>query len=128
MRALENRESLPHSAENPFEDVKPGDYFYNAVLWAREKGITSGTYGSHFSPGETCNRAQAVTFIWRAEDKPAGTGTSFGDVAPGSYYEEAVKWAVASGVTSGTGNAAFSPYDTCTRGQIVTFLYRDMGG
>ncbi|ANU52911.1 S-layer homology domain-containing protein [Acutalibacter muris] len=115
----------PKTATNPFTDVKPSDYYYKAVLWAVENNITSGIGNGKFGPGNSCTRGQAVTFIWRAAGSPnSATGNSFKDVAAGSYYEKAVNWAVANGITSGTSKTAFSPGKTCTRGQIVTFLYR----
>ena len=115
----------PKTTVNPFKDVKPSDYFYKAVLWAVENNITSGIGGGRFGPGEACTRGQAVTFLWRAEKSPnASAASSFSDVKSGSYYEKAVDWAVSKNVTSGTGNRKFSPDASCTRGQIVTFLYR----
>lgn len=118
----------PVSSANPFSDVKPSDYFYKAVLWAVENNITSGIGGGRFGPGGACTRGQAVTFLWRAEKSPnASAGSSFSDVKSGSYYEKAVDWAVSKNVTSGTGNGKFSPDASCTRGQIVTFLYRANG-
>ena len=95
------------------------------MLWAKEKGITSGTDDTHFSPNAACSRAQAVTFLWRANGEPAGTGSTFGDVKDGEYYTEAVKWATGEGITAGDTSATFAPNKNCTRGQIVTFLYRD---
>lgn len=120
-----NGEPEPASAANPFTDVKAGDYYYKAMLWAKEKGITSGTDDTHFSPNAACSRAQAVTFLWRANGEPAGTGSTFGDVKDGEYYTEAVKWATGEGITSGDTSTTFAPNKNCTRGQIVTFLYRD---
>ena len=117
----------PKSANNPFTDVAGGDYFYKAVLWAVEKGITDGTSDTTFSPNDPCTRAHVVTFLWRAENKPdAGSRNPFADVAAGEYYTDAVLWAVSKGITDGTSDTTFSPADPCTRGQIVTFLYRDM--
>ena len=110
-----------------FVDVPAGEYYYNAVLWAVEKGITSGTGdGTTFSPNATCTRAQAVTFLWRAAGSPAPKSSNmpFTDVAAGSYYYNAVLWAVENGITTGTGDTTFSPDATCSRGQIVTFLWR----
>ncbi len=115
----------PTSTLNPFVDVKSGDYYYKAVLWAVENNITSGTDATHFSPKTPCNRGQAVTFLWRANGRPAGTGKSFADVKSGQFYTDAVKWAVGKNITSGTSSTTFSPNQSCTRGQIVTFLYRD---
>ena len=118
----------PASSTNPFTDVKPGAYYYNAVLWAVEKGITNGTSGTTFSPDETCTRAQIVTFLWRAAGKPAPAGTDnpFADVKPSAYFGSAVLWAVEKGITNGTSATTFDPEDTCTRAQVVTFLYRDI--
>ena len=111
---------------NHFTDVKPGDYFYTPVQWAAEKNITGGTGTGTFSPGSPCTRSQAVTFLWRAAGKPDAPGSgSFTDLESGSYYEGAVNWAVDNGVTSGVGDGKFNPGGTCTRGQIVTMLYRD---
>ena len=112
----------------PFTDVNPGDYYYDAVLWAAENGITAGTGdGTTFSPDEICSRAQIVTFLWRAQGAPAaGTGDSFADIAADAYYHDAVLWAARSGITGGTGDGNFSPDADCTRAQIVTFLYHCM--
>jgi ribosomal protein L40E len=108
-----------------FVDVAPGSYCYEAVKWAVANGITKGTDATHFSPNATCTRGQVVTFMYRAEGEPAvGGSNGFVDVAPGSYCYEAVKWAVANGITKGTDATHFSPNATCTRGQVVTFLYR----
>ena len=117
----------PNSSENPFVDVKADDYFYKAVLWAKENNITSGTDATHFSPDDGCTRAQVVTFLWRTEGEPdAGSAENpFADVGS-EYYTSAVLWAVAQDITKGTDTTHFSPNDTCTRGQIVTFLYRDL--
>ena len=118
----------PRSSTMPFTDVNPGDYYYDAVLWAVENGITAGTSdGTTFSPDEICSRAQIVTFLWRAQGAPAaGTGDSFADVAADAYYHDAVLWAARSGITGGTGDGNFSPDADCTRAQIVTFLYHCM--
>ena len=118
----------PASSENPFSDVKEGAYYYNAVLWAVEKGITNGTSDKSFSPDETCTRAQIVTFLWRYEEQPAPAGTNnpFADVKPNAYFGSAVLWAVETGITNGTSATTFDPEDTCTRAQVVTFLYRDI--
>lgn len=123
-------EPEPTNTTNPFTDVKESDYFYTAVLWAVENGITNGTNaeGTLFSPGKTCTRAQAVTFQYRAaKAEPVEGGNKFTDVANDAYYAEAVDWAVANDITNGTGNDRFSPNNTCNRGQIVTFLYRELG-
>ena len=119
-------EQKPSSTVNPFTDVKKGAYYYDAVLWAAEKGITNGNGDGTFGVEGNCNRAQAVTFLWRAAGKPAaGSGNSFGDVDNSAYYADAVKWAVANSITNGSGNG-FSPDGVCTRAQIVTFLYRNL--
>ena len=110
---------------NPFTDVSADAYYYDAVLWAAEKGITSGTTATTFSPDATLTRGQTVTFLWRANGSPAVSGGSFSDVAADAYYASGVAWAVSEGITSGTGGNNFSPDAPCTRAQIVTFLYRD---
>ena len=114
----------PKSTVNPFTDVSANDYYYNAVLWAVENGITTGVSADRFAPGATVSRAQTVTFLYRANGSPAANGASFSDVAADEYYANAVAWAVHNGITTGTGNGKFSPNADCTRGQIVTFLYR----
>ena len=116
----------PTSTKNPFTDVKTSDYYYKAVIWAVEKGITTGVSATKFGPNEACTRGQVATFLWRAQGKPAPTGSNnpFRDVSSSDYYYEAVIWAVENNVTQGTGAGKFSPNDSCTRGQIVTFLYR----
>lgn len=115
----------PKTSNMPFNDVKAGSYYEKAVLWAVEKGITNGTSAATFSPDDTCTRAQIVTFLWRSQNKPAaGTANPFSDVASSAYYADAVLWAVKNGVTNGTSASKFSPNDYCTRGHIVTFLYR----
>ena len=117
----------PKITTNPFTDVKSSDYFYKAVLWAVEKEITAGTSKTTFSPNDTVTRAQTVTFLWRAEGKPAAdTKNPFTDVPAGQYYTDAVLWAVKNNVTAGTSATTFSPNNPCTRAQIVTFLYRDL--
>ena len=117
----------PTKTDNPFADVRESDYFYKAVLWAVENGITDGTSATTFSPDATCTRAHVVTFLWRVENKPApGSKNPFADVASGEWYSEAVLWAVSKAITDGTSETTFSPSDSCTRGQIVTFLWRDM--
>ena len=112
------------SAVNPFTDVSASDYYYNAVLWAVENGITTGTSETMFSPNESCTRAQCVTFLYRAVGSAATAKASFTDVSADAYYAPAVDWAVEKGVTTGTSATTFSPDDACTRAQIVTFLYR----
>ena len=109
----------------PFTDVPVGSYYYDAVLWAVEKGITKGTSETTFSPNLNCNRAQIVTFLWRSEKSPAaGTVNPFADVKTDAYYADAVLWAVKEGVTKGTSETTFSPDADCTRAQIVTFIWR----
>ena len=121
-----NGQPEPESKKNPFTDVKEGDYFYTAVLWAVEKGITEGTSATTFSPDLGCTRAQVVTFLWRAEGKPEPTSSlnPFTDVKADGYYYTAVLWAVENKITTGTSAVTFSPDLTCNRAQIVTFLYR----
>ena len=114
----------PVATVNPFEDVKEGDWFYKAVMWAYANGITSGTDATHFGPNAACTRAQVVTFLWAARSKPAGAAAvDFTDVQPGAWYYDAVAWAVQNKVTSGIGDGLFGVDNTCTRAQIVTFLY-----
>ena len=111
----------------PFRDVPKDAYYRKAVLWAAGEGITSGTSAANFSPNATVTRAQTVTFLWRWEGEPeADQRSGFRDVPAGQYYSEAVAWAVEAGITNGTGTTTFSPGQTCTRAQIVTFLWRDM--
>ena len=118
----------PKSKESSFADVAADAYYSDAVRWAVENGITSGTSATTFSPNATCTRAQTVTFLWRSQKSPAdGAANSFTDVAEGTYYTDAVKWAVKNGITSGTGANTFSPNADCSRAQIVTFLHRCMG-
>ena len=111
---------------NPFTDVSTGDYYYDAVLWAVANGVTNGTSATTFSPNTAVTRAQAVTFQWRAAGSPAVSGSSFGDVAADAYYADAVTWAVAGGITNGTGGNTFSPDVVVSRAQAVTFLYREL--
>ena len=120
----------PETAENPFEDVPSRAYYEKAVLWAFEAGVTSGTGETTFSPDDGCTRAQVVTFLWRFARSPEPTVSTnpFEDVPIGEYYAKAVLWAAETGVTAGTGDTTFSPKDTCTRAQIVTFLYRFLSG
>ena len=112
-----------------FRDVKQSDYYYDAVKWAVEKGITEGTSTETFSPHASCTRAQTVTFLWRAAGSPEPTGTvnPFSDLSPNAYYYKAVLWAVENGITQGTSTDTFSPDATVTRGQTVTFLHRAAG-
>ena len=109
-----------------FVDVATGSYYEDAVDWAVENGITKGTDDTHFSPDGICTRAQAVTFLWRAAGSPAPRSRTmpFTDVPAGSYYYDAVLWVVENGITKGTSDTTFSPNDTCTRAQIVSFLWR----
>ena len=115
--------------ENPFTDVSDGAYYYNAVLWAVENGITTGTSETTFGPDAACTRAQMMTFLWRAagSPKPAGTTNPFTDVDTNAYYYDAVLWAVENGITNGTGTNTFSPDLPCTRAQMATFLWRAAG-
>ena len=110
---------------NPFTDVSTSDYYYDAVLWAVANGVTNGTSATTFSPDMAVTRAQAVTFQWRAAGSPVVSGSSFGDVATDAYYVNAVTWAVANGITNGTGGNSFSPDVVVSRAQAVTFLYRE---
>ena len=123
--------SFVKQAEEPsrvFVDVKTGDYFYDAVQWAVEKGITNGTSAETFSPEAPCTRAQIVTFLWRAAGSPVvNYAMDLSDVAGDAYYAEAVRWALSEGITTGTSADQFSPDATCTREQAVTFLYRAAG-
>ena len=117
----------PKSAVNPFTDVKPEDFYYKAVLWAVENGITTGTSSTTFSPYDSCTRGQVATFLHRAQGRPASSGKNiFTDLISGAYYYEAVLWAVENDITNGMGDGIFAPDTSCTRGQIVTFLYRAM--
>ena len=117
----------PKTKVMPFTDVPSGSYYYDAVLWAMEQGITKGTSDTAFSPDASCTRAQIVTFLWRANGSPAVSGNSaFTDVASDAYYAAAVTWAEKNDVTGGIGNGLFGSGNTCTRAQIVTFLYRAM--
>ncbi|MFQ9409747.1 MAG: S-layer homology domain-containing protein [Evtepia gabavorous] len=114
--------------ENPFTDISKSDYFYDAVLWAADKGITSGVTDTLFAPNSSCTRAQMVTFLWRANGSPVvDDAMSFTDVPADAYYADAVRWAVSKGITSGTSATTFAPDMTVTRAQTVTFLYRAAG-
>ena len=114
------------TGKNPFTDVPAGSYYEDAVIWAVDKGITTGTSATTFDPNGICTRAQAVTFLWRAAGSPAAKSGAmpFADVKVGSYCYDAVLWAVEQGITKGTSETMFSPDATCTRAQIVTFLWR----
>ena len=116
----------PASTTCEFTDIKESDYYYKAVLWAKEQGITDGTSDTTFSPDQYCNRGQIVTFLWREakQPQPTATSTKFTDLQNGAYYISAVLWAVENGITDGTSDTTFSPDTICTRGQTVTFLYR----
>lgn len=117
----------PKNTSCPFGDVTKDKFYYNAVLWAMENGITEGTSKTTFSPSNPCTRAQIVTFLWRAagSPKPKNTSCPFGDVTKGKFYYDAVLWAVENGITEGTSKTTFSPAKPCTRAQVVTFIYRN---
>ena len=118
-----------NSVLNFFYDVPNGAYFYEAVKWAVDKGVTNGLSDTMFGPYESCTRAQIVTFLWRAAGSPEPkTASSFTDVPVSTYYAKAVAWAVENGITNGMTETAFAPNATCTRGQSVTFLYRALKG
>ena len=120
-------QNMPEPKETTcnFTDVDPEAYYYKAMLWAVENGITQGVSNTEFAPDATVTRGQTVTFLYRAAGKPAVSGiVPFTDVKPGKYYYKAVKWAVANGITTGVSETEFAPDGGCTRGQIVTFLYR----
>ena len=119
----------PKTADNPFADVKDNAYYYKAVLWAVENGITAGISKTAFGPGRPCTRAQVVTFLWRSEHEPAPESTEcpFTDANPEGFYYKAMLWAVEKEITKGTGADTFSPEKNCSRGQIVSFLYRSGG-
>ena len=113
----------------PFVHVSTGAYYYDAVAWAAENGVTGGTSATTFSPNSACTRAQMVTFLWRAagSPEPETTVNPFTDVSESAYYHKAVLWAVERGITNGTSATTFSPDDTVTRGQTVAFLWRNAG-
>ena len=118
----------PQKTDNPFADVKPDAYYNKALLWAVEQGIVNGTSATAFSPDATCTRGQMAAILYRYAKSPEVKGDkSFADVKADAYYANAVKWAVEQGITAGTGATSFSPDATCTRAQIVTFLYCYMG-
>ena len=114
---------------NPFVDVMEGDFYYDAVMWAVQKNVTTGTSYNTFSPGDPCTRGQIVTFLWRAagQPEPASAGNPFRDVNPGDFYYKAVLWAVGEGITTGLAPDTFGPEQPCTRGQVATFLWRYAG-
>ena len=118
----------PEISTNPFVDVKQGSFCEKAVRWAVEQGITVGTDDDHFSPEEPCNRAQVVTFLWRAAGQPDADGEiPFTDVPADAWYAEPVRWAVEKGITQGVSATEFGTEGTCTRAQAVTFLHRTFG-
>lgn len=116
----------PESLVNPFVDVEAGSFYEKPVLWAVEQGITNGIDATHFGPNAACNRASVVTFLWRTAGKPSPTTSiiPFADVAEGSWYADAVLWAVENGITNGFDATLFAPITVCNRAQVVTFLYR----
>ncbi len=116
----------PQSGSCPFLDVPADAYYRSAVIWAKEQGITSGSSEVSFSPDAVCQRAQIITFLWRAKGSPIPESDSlpFRDVSESAYYRDAVAWAIQHHVTTGTSSVSFSPGATCTRAQIVTFLYQ----
>ena len=120
----------PKSTKTPFKDLKKGAFYEKAVAWAVEQGITNGMTDTTFGPEGKCNRGQIVTFLWRFKNSPApkSTATPFKDLKKGGFYVKAVAWAVENNVTKGMTDTAFAPEATCTRGQVVTFLYRAMQG
>ena len=123
------KEENPVKPENPFVDVPADSFYADPVLWAVEKGITTGVDATHFGPNENCLRAQAVTFLWRAagEPEPVNTVNPFVDVKETDFFYKAVLWAVEKGITTGVDATHFGPMLECNRAQIVTFLYRAMG-
>ena len=120
---------IPYNPNNPFTDVPAGSFYEAPVLWALENNITSGTSATTFSPGDACMRAYVVTFLWRAAGcpEPKSSANPFVDVAPGSFYEKPVLWAVENNITNGADATHFNPAGVCNRAQIVTFLYRAFG-
>ena len=118
-------EPEPTSTVNPFVDVTETDFYYKAVLWAYENGISTGVEANRFGPTLACNRAQVVTFLWRAKDEPTSeVEVSFTDVVEGAFYYDAMLWAVENGITTGMGDGTFGVNNVCNRAQVVTFLYR----
>lgn len=119
----------PEQPQNPFTDVSRDDYFFDAVLWAVENGITSGTGAATFEPNKVCTRAEMVMFLWRAAGKPEPISkeNQFTDVTESDDFYKAVLWAMERGITRGTDVTTFGPSDTCTRAQAAAFLYRCAG-
>ena len=120
----------PTATNHPFTDVKSGAYYYKAMLWAVENGITTGTSATTFGPNKDCTRGQVVTFLWRAagSPEPESDDCPFTDVKTTATNYKAILWAVENGITNGTSPTTFSPNKTCTRGQVVTFLYNALAG
>ena len=115
----------PVGTSNPFKDISEQDWFYQPVLWAVENQITAGTSADTFGPEDTCTRAQVVTFLYAAAGRPVITDSSdFRDVKDTDWFAKPVVWAAQNAITGGVGNNSFGPDRTCTRGQIVTFLYK----
>jgi hypothetical protein len=118
-------EPEPTTTENPFDDIQEGAFYYKAVLWANEKNITNGLSATTFGPFAKCNRAQVVTFLWRAQNEPASDAeVTFTDVKDGQFYTTAVAWAVEHNITNGISATEFGVSGICNRAQVVTFLYR----
>ena len=126
-KALESPK--PEAQNNDFTDVKPEAYYYWPVIWALENGVTAGVGNHLFGVGYSCTREQAVTFLWKAAGapEPQTTGQSFADVASDAYYYKPVLWALENGITAGVGDNQFGVGQTCTRAQIITFLYKTFG-
>lgn len=116
----------PKITKNPFVDVRAGSWYYDAVLWAYETGVTVGTSATTFEPSQVCTRAQVATFLWNkaGRPKPSTTKNPFTDVKAGSWYHQAVLWMAENNIAAGTSKTTFSPLDTCKRCEIVAFLYR----
>ena len=124
-QTAEPMEVVEEVVSNAFADVPEDSFYFNAVNWAVENGITNGLTDTTFGPDAECNRAQVVTFLWRLAGKPAASGeSSFTDVPAGEWYADAVLWAVEKGITNGLTDTTFGPNEKCNRAQIVTFLYR----
>ena len=116
----------PKAKTTTFKDVKKGTYYYDAVLWAVEKGITTGVSKTKFDPDGVCTRAQTVTFLWRMANKPKASSTKnkFKDINKSDYFYNAVLWASGKKIVEGYANDTFRPQNKCTRKQMVTFLYK----